>query len=133
ENLTETATETTEQLFVPEYLNLWHMLQRHAYQFLKKKEYAKRGEVEKILNSLSKNVADKSKFKNMIDLSNSYRNTFSKSVQANRNYLSLVNVVMAGDAIEFSTLANSLREDSLTQLKQIKRDAQKTVSMTDIL
>ncbi|MCF2922108.1 ATP-binding protein [Pseudoalteromonas sp. APAL1] len=131
ENLKAKATDTNEKLFVTEYLNLWHMLHRDAYQFLTKKEYAKRVEVEKILNSLSKNVADKSKFKNMIDLSNSYRNTFSKSVQANRNYLSLVNVVMAGDAIEFSTLANSLREDSLTQLKQIKRDAQKTVSMTE--
>ncbi|RZF78237.1 hybrid sensor histidine kinase/response regulator [Pseudoalteromonas sp. S4488] len=131
ENLKAKATDTNEKLFVTEYLNLWHMLHRDAYQFLTKKDYAKRVEVEKILNSLSKNVADKSKFKNMIDLSNSYRNTFSKSVQANRNYLSLVNVVMAGDAIEFSTLANSLREDSLTQLKQIKRDAQKTVSMTE--
>ncbi len=131
ENLKAKATDANEKLFVTEYLNLWHMLHRDAYQFLTKKDYAKRVEVEKILNSLSKNVADKSKFKNMIDLSNSYRNTFSKSVQANRNYLSLVNVVMAGDAIEFSTLANSLREDSLTQLKQIKRDAQKTVSMTE--
>ncbi|TMO40472.1 hybrid sensor histidine kinase/response regulator, partial [Pseudoalteromonas sp. S4389] len=131
ENLKAKATDTNEKLFVTEYLNLWHMLHRDAYQFLTKKDYVKRAEVEKILNSLSKNVADKSKFKNMIDLSNSYRNTFSKSVQANRNYLSLVNVVMAGDAIEFSTLANSLREDSLTQLKQIKRDAQKTVSMTE--
>ena len=131
ENLKAKATDTNEKLCVTEYLNLWHMLHRDANQFLTKKDYAKRAEVEKILNSLSKNVADKSKFKNMIDLSNSYRNAFSKSVQANRNYLSLVNVVMAGDAIEFSTLANSLREDSLTQLKQIKRDAQKTVSMTE--
>jgi len=131
EDLKAKATDTNEKLFATEYLNLWHMLHRDAYQFLTKKDYAKRAAVEKILNSLSKNVADRSKFKNMIDLANSYRNTFSKSVQANRNYLSLVNVVMAGDAIEFSTLANSLREDSLTQLKQIKRDAHKTVSMTE--
>ncbi|MEL7579640.1 ATP-binding protein [Pseudoalteromonas sp. D15MCD-2] len=131
ENLKAKATDTNEKLYVTEYLNLWHMLHRDANQFLTKKDYAKRAEVEKTLNSLSKNVADRSKFKNMIDLSNSYRNAFSKSVQANRNYLSLVNVVMAGDAIEFSTLANSLREDSLTQLKQIKRDAQTTVLMTE--
>lgn len=131
EDLKAKATDTNEKLFATEYLNLWHMLHRDAYQFLTKKDYAKRAAVEKILNSLSKNVADRSKFKNMTALANSYRNTFSKSVQANRNYLSLVNVVMAGDAIEFSTLANSLREHSLTQLKQIKRDAHKTVSMTE--
>lgn len=131
EDLKTKTTDTNEKLLVTEYLNLWHMLHRDAYQFLTKKDYAKRTAVEKLLNSLSKNSVDMSKFEKMINLADDYRNTFSKSVQANRNYLSLVNVVMAGDAIEFSTLANSLREDSLTQLKQIKRDAQTTVSMTE--
>ena len=71
------------------------------------------------------------------DLSNNrehaktYKQAFSRGVQANRNYLSLVNVVMAGDAIEFSTLADKLREQSLAKLQKIKSEAQETVIKTD--
>lgn len=107
------------------------MLHHDAYQFLTKKDYERRAAVDNSLNTLSKNFSNISEFEKIKNLVGSYRDTFSKSVQANRNYLSLVNVVMAGDAIEFSILANSLREDSLTQLKQIKRDAQTIVSMTE--
>ena len=64
-------------------------------------------------------------------LASTYQNAFSKAIQANRNYFSLVNVVMAGDAIEFSTLANKLRENSLAHLNQIKKDAEITVSKTE--
>ena len=71
------------------------------------------------------------------DLSNNhehaktYKQAFSRGVQANRNYLSLVNVVMAGDAIEFSTLADKLREQSLAKLQKIKSEAQVTVIKSD--
>lgn len=130
ENLKTKATNTNDKLLVAEYLNLWHMLHRDAYQFLTKKDYAKRTAVENALNALSENTGEQPKFEKMINLIDSYRDIFSKSILANRNYLSLVNVVMAGDAIEFSTLTNSLREDSLSQLEQIKQDAQTTVSTT---
>lgn len=131
EGLKKKATNTNDKLLVAEYLNLWHMMHRDAYQFLTKKDYAKRAAVDKSLDMLSKYVKDKREFEEMIIFADRYRGVFSKSIQANRNYLSLVNVVMAGDAIEFSSLAGSLREASLSQLKQIKKDAQTTVSMTE--
>lgn len=131
DDLKTKTINTNDKLLIAEYLNLWHVLHHDAIQFLTKKEYAKRASVEKILDTLSENGADNTKFEKMLNFVSHYRVVFSKSVQANRNYLSLVNVVMAGDAIEFSTLANSLREDSLTQLKQIKRNAQQAVTMTE--
>lgn len=131
DDLKTKTINTDDKLLIAEYLNLWHVLHHDAIQFLTKKEYAKRASVEKILDTLSENGADNTKFEKMLNFVSHYRVVFSKSVQANRNYLSLVNVVMAGDAIEFSTLANSLREDSLTQLKQIKRNAQQAVTMTE--
>ena len=131
DDLKTKTINTDDKLLIAEYLNLWHVLHHDAIQFLTKKEYAKRASVEKILDTLSENGADNTKFEKMLNFVSHYRVVFSKSVQANRNYLSLVNVVIAGDAIEFSTLANSLREDSLTQLKQIKRNAQQAVTMTE--
>ncbi|MCC9659788.1 response regulator [Pseudoalteromonas sp. MB41] len=140
DNLMRKVTTVEEKLFISEYLNLWHSLHRDAYLFLTKKDYAKRASVNDALRMISTKLnasvhIQKSEYRSEINqlskMADTYSQAFARSIQANRNYLSLVNVVMAGDAIEFSTLANELREQSLTRLSRIKEEAEKTVSKTE--
>ncbi|MEI8645264.1 ATP-binding protein [Pseudoalteromonas sp. Hal056] len=126
-----TATNTEAILVITEHLNVWHELHRDASLFLAKKDYSKRASVNKALAILSNKTSTNTELSKNRDYAKTYQQAFSKGVQANRNYLSLVNVVMAGDAIEFSTLADKLREQSLAKLQKIKREAQETVIKTD--
>ncbi|TGV20357.1 response regulator [Pseudoalteromonas sp. MEBiC 03607] len=140
ENLKKLAVSNEQMLIIAESLNMWHVLHRDAYQFLTKKDYTKRTAVNnalQVLSGLNNDLAMtqqddvQSEILRTATLASTYQNAFSKAIQANRNYFSLVNVVMAGDAIEFSTLANKLRENSLAHLNQIKKDAEITVSKTE--
>ncbi|WP_286258630.1 ATP-binding protein [Pseudoalteromonas apostichopi] len=125
------TASSEEKLAISEQLNVWHELHRDASLFLAKKDYSKRAAVNKALTILSNNRLSNTKYIKSSELATAYQEVFSKGVQANRNYLSLVNVVMAGDAIEFSTLADKLREQSLTRLQKIKREAQDIVIKAD--
>lgn len=49
-----------------------------------------------------------------------FEKNFLRIVQATRGYLYLVNVVMAGDAAEFSFQAKQLKEDSQRELNQLR-------------
>ncbi|MCK8124612.1 ATP-binding protein [Pseudoalteromonas sp. 2CM39R] len=130
-NLKLTATTNEEKLAITEHLNVWHELHRDASLFLAKKDYSKRAAVNKALTILSNQSQTNTDLSNSREHAKTYKQAFSRGVQANRNYLSLVNVVMAGDAIEFSTLADKLREQSLAKLQKIKSEAQETVIKTD--
>lgn len=57
------------------------------------------------------------------DLAGNFNDIFDKAVQANRIYLSLVNVVMSGEAIEFTTLSNLLRDETTKTLKRLKENS----------
>ncbi|NVJ59522.1 MAG: response regulator [Gammaproteobacteria bacterium] len=65
--------------------------------------------------------------KDFISTTKEYERIFDKSVQANRIYLSLVNVVMAGESSEFSTLAKGLRQRTLSLLDELKVKSDKQV------
>ena len=130
-NLKLTATTNENKLAITEHLNVWHELHRDASLFLAKKDYSKRAAVNKALAILSNQSQTNTDLSNNHEHAKTYKQAFSRGVQANRNYLSLVNVVMAGDAIEFSTLADKLREQSLAKLQKIKSEAQETVIKTD--
>ncbi|MDP5254102.1 MULTISPECIES: ATP-binding protein [unclassified Vibrio] len=111
------------KLSIVEKINDWHTLHRSAWLFLTKKDFTKKQSVNSLLNKIahkSSNFAPQFMVK-LDDLVKQYQVTFTKSVQANRNYLSLINVVIAGDAIEFSTQANKLKELSLERLNEIKK------------
>lgn len=117
------------KLSIVEKNNDWHTLHRSAWLFLTKKDFTKKQAVRLLLN----NLADKSlniepeygaKLEGLVK---QYQETFAKSVQANRNYLSLINVVMAGDAIEFSTQANALKELALKRLSDIKKAGETSI------
>ncbi|TGE84116.1 hybrid sensor histidine kinase/response regulator [Pseudoalteromonas sp. KS88] len=126
------ATNTNAKLVILNRINTWHALHNDAQLFLTKKDYSKRQSVMRSLKQLSTfKISSMSALSTQLEsnkqLAKSYQKTFNKSVQANRNYLSLVNVVMAGDAIEFSTLADALREQLLQRLSQIKELGETTI------
>ncbi|WP_054553552.1 ATP-binding protein [Pseudoalteromonas lipolytica] len=135
ETLKSNSINTEDKLSIAELTNLWHSMHHDAYQFLSKKDYSKRAKVNTTLRLLNQKLqvlqGPAITLDKMSQFTANYQQQFSKSIQANRHYLSLVNVVMAGDAIEFSTLSNQLRELSLSRLKQIKSEAEKTVSNSE--
>ncbi|WP_194441255.1 ATP-binding protein [Pseudoalteromonas simplex] len=135
ETLKSKSINTEDKLSIAELTNLWHSMHHDAYQFLSKKDYSKRAKVNTTLRLLNQKLqvlqGPAITLDKMSQFTANYQQQFSKSIQANRHYLSLVNVVMAGDAIEFSTLSNQLRELSLSRLKQIKSEAEKTVSNSE--
>lgn len=49
----------------------------------------------------------------------SYENTFYRAVQSTRSYLFLVNIVMAGEANEFTTLSKMLKDSTLSTLESL--------------
>lgn len=139
ENIKKHSRNATENTEILEQLNIWHSLHRDALLFLDKKDYSKRKSVDTALKLLSvnrvnaNNTALYEEVAKTTKLSAKYANTFRKSIQANRNYLTLVNVVMSGDSIEFSTLANSLRESSLNRLADIKKQNEEAIKNTEIV
>jgi signal transduction histidine kinase/CheY-like chemotaxis protein len=90
-------------------------------QFFNRKDYSIRevayGSLGKLknFNRAAKKYSQGS-FVKLNDLISELKLSFEISVQANRSYLSLVNVVMAGDASEFSTLVGDLRQQTLMNL-----------------
>lgn len=57
-----------------------------------------------------------------------FKSIFEASIQANRIYLSLVNVVMAGEAVEFASLSKRLGESRLSLLKNTSLDSKKIIA-----
>lgn len=98
----------------------WYKLNFNATNFLNKRDYKFKKEVQRIKKSMIavKNYSDHKVMEEMI---NTYYSLFDQSVQANRIYLSLVNVVMAGAALEFSTVSEKLRKDSIAELDSLLR------------
>ncbi|MCF7516510.1 response regulator [Pseudoalteromonas sp. L23] len=127
---------TNEKLVVYELLDLWQGLARNANLYLTKKDYQKKAlvidglkRIEQLLELAKKqNIFEDEK---LHQLSINFNKAFNESIQANRNYLTLVNVVMAGDAVEFSTLADKLRADSLDRLDEIRVNAEKSVTQSE--
>ncbi|WP_100913714.1 response regulator [Pseudoalteromonas spongiae] len=137
--LNAVAMTPTEKHYSLELMNKWHTLHHDALLYLNKKDYSKRKSVENIfkeLNNLNQPFNNNSfnatlaEVKNILD---QYAKIFRQSIQANRNYLTLVNVVMSGDSIEFSSLADKLRESSLQRLSKIKKQSEKSINETELI
>ncbi|MDD0853829.1 ATP-binding protein [Halobacteriovorax sp. GB3] len=98
------------------YLLAKAFLEKRDYG-IKKKTLSYFTDMSKRINSLNIDESEKNiLLKNVKD----FRNIFNRSIQVNRVYLSLINVVMAGEAFEFTRLADRLTKLSLTELEQIK-------------
>lgn len=123
-------------------LQLWLEINIDADAFIKTREYQKKKHVNTGLVELQKlNITllkrmpasrqpNKLNFK---EITQQFGNTFDQAVQANRIYLSLVNVVMAGEALEFTTLADKLRERTLDILKDISQHSRAEVKNSENL
>ncbi len=140
ESLVNKASIDEDKLVLAQAINTWHTMHNNAGLFLTKKDYAKRRLVQQALNQLAlleQQVspalvnANTATFSQLIELITQYRAAFSQSVQANRNYLTLVNVVMAGDAIEFTNLVDTLRERSLARLEDIQQQGAANIIRTE--
>lgn len=128
--LRSNTKDPVAKLEILEVSNDWHALHRSAWLFLSRKDYAKKREVASILSGISMKSQrfDESNYLN--NLVKKYQASFAKTVQVNRNYLNLVNIVIAGDVNEFGILSNSLRELSFERLKNIKKVSDDSVSIT---
>lgn len=107
---------------------LWFAMDRNALDYLLYKNYSsKKGffdSYKKLRKAFPKLIAGNKDFEVLID---EYKNTFDKANIANRNYITLVNVVMSGDATEFSTLTSRLRNDILEQYTEMKELSSKDI------
>lgn len=98
---------------------LWTKANHAALLFLSSKEYSQRRNVEYHITRMESNLSQLSEafvlenpewFEDVKLDTQSYLDNFDKATQANRNYFALVNVVMAGDAVEFTTLVDKLTD-----------------------
>jgi len=109
-------------------LQNWLEANIDAHSFIKTKKYNLKKSVYnkiQIINDTNINLqpflSKKAIIRNykFVKLIGSFKYTFDQAIQANRIYLSLVNVVMAGEALEFTTLSNKLRTLTLDKLNTI--------------
>jgi signal transduction histidine kinase/DNA-binding NarL/FixJ family response regulator len=70
-----------------------------------------------ITNQLSETINDLSKTKSV----------FNQAVQADRNYMFLINVVLAGETAEISNVSETLRTDFLTEQRQLVETTEKEI------
>lgn len=122
--------------------NIWLQMERGSTLFFNKKQFEQRRVVTQSIDQLKEKLTELSQttssdtkihIASLLELTERYQTLFGQSVQANRNFLGLINVVMAGDAVEFTNLAKELKTQSLGLLNSIKRAAAKTVEITEII
>ena len=121
-------------------LQLWLESNLDAIFFLKDKQYRLKKSVYKNINTMIASYNklapllkhDKNFEKhNFLKLISRFKNSFEKSIQANRAYLSLLKVVMAGEALEFTTISNKLRAHTLLRLDKISEKSKVDSTNTD--
>lgn len=100
-----------------------------AKSFLEKRDYGLKKETLSNIREMrsrivSLNISEVQKEELLKNVSE-FQSVFNRSIQVNRVYLSLINVVMAGDAFEFTRLADRLTKLSLSELERIKEVSRK--------
>ena len=136
-NNIEQKNDYKSVILAQKMLQLWLEINIDAINFLKNKKYKSKQKVfnktQKILvihDKLNKtyfNSAPQS-HQQLSGIISLFKTTFNQAVQANRIYSSLVNVVMAGEAIEFTTLSNNLRKHTLEMLDHISSLSKQSAS-----
>ena len=112
----------------------WMKINMLSIQYFQKRKYSYKKEVLATLKNLylwkAKTSVEQSDYSLFRKIAKDYSDTFKQGVQANRIYLSLVNVVMAGESIEFTTLSNKLREQTLNSLELLSNENTKEIGKT---
>ncbi len=100
-------------------LGYWYELTIETNEFLNKKKYSSLQSARKILKSIKK-VSNRVSPK-FVKIVNEYGENLERAIQANRNYLSLVNVVMTGSIIEVKKLMQLLIDQSLRNQERLTK------------
>lgn len=124
--LSKKSDSEKNSLWLAQLKNQWHSLYRDSSLFLTKRDYSKRQQVKITIEQINQLLAaeqsastNKSNvIKDLKRLVSEFGAAFTKAIQANRNYLTLINIVIAGDSVEFTSLAKQLRDDALILLEE---------------
>jgi len=121
-------TQLLLQYWLEANLDTLDFIKNRKYSF-KKNVYNKITLITKTNQIIRNELSESEKRDNntFTTLISRFKNTFDQSVQANRIYLSLVNVVMAGEALEFTTLSDKLRTNTLSRLNNISQESRHEV------
>ncbi|WP_127716271.1 ATP-binding protein [Halobacteriovorax sp. HLS] len=100
----------------------WLEINISAISYLRDRKYSQRDKVYKNIDLILKEKHSFSpNYNNLIKTNaRSYLVIFEKSVQANRIFLSLINVVMAGQSLELLSLSHELRNHTLQEFDTLK-------------
>lgn len=136
--LAELSSIKGEQIAIIKSQNLWLIMERAATLFLNKKQYKQRSVANRVNRELSEllitlNPDTYPQLQKLLQYNDEFKQLFSRSVQANRNFLTLINVVMAGDAVEFTNQADLLKMKSLELLSEIKAVGAESVKITELI
>lgn len=105
----------------------WLQANLNALKFLEKKDFTFKKKFKNELGFMTKLLYKGGFGKEEVDKLNvikiEFNQIFDQALQANRIYLSLVNVVMAGSSIEFSKISNLLRNDIVKNLNQVLKES----------
>lgn len=98
----------------------WFQLDRTAFDYLMNKNFKAKREFYKIFsnieNGYSRLLKKNQDFRLLL---NEFKNTFERTNIVNRNYITLVNVVMSGDATEYSILSKKLKNEILSEYNSV--------------
>ena len=110
-----------ELLILNQIILDWNNINYNAIKYFSRRDAVFNENIKTYLRHMNilneKNV----KSKEISELIKGFKKVFKQTQQANRVYLSLVNVVMAGTAIEFTNLTQNLRVGSIKDLNNIKK------------
>lgn len=125
-SLSKESDSQENSLWLAQLKNEWHSLFLDSSLFLSKRDYSKRQQVQtsikqvkqSLLAEESGGINKQNTIKDLKRLASEFETEFSNAIQANRNYLTLINIVIAGDSVEFTSLAKQLRDDALVLLAE---------------
>ena len=134
---TEADKETNIQkkLILNKLEAVWLRITLYSNYYLNERNYKYKKKIKDELIKHTKYLNNRSLLaddlcQELFKLGDTYKEIFDRAIQANRIYLSLVNVVMAGDTIEFGTVANNMRKNSLRELdKRIEQSDERFVQI----
>jgi signal transduction histidine kinase/DNA-binding NarL/FixJ family response regulator len=81
----------------------------------------------------TQNQGIRSQLNNVVSHAENMKRVFRKSVQADRNYLFLVNVVIPGEMGELAILAGQLKDESLSMQSAVFQSSQKSIEFNQKL
>ena len=129
ESVTVISTLKTLQYWLEANIDASSFIKNRQYH-LKKSVYKKIKRIREMSRDIIVGLDEKDTPGNVNfpELISKFKTTFDQSVQANRIYLSLVNVVMAGEAFEFTSLSNTLRKRTLNILDELSTKSRSDVN-----